>query len=61
MSFLNQFAEARREVRKTAKTMPQLFPQWQAWQQAERELAEAQARRDAAKAAWDRVLKGEQR
>ena len=61
MTFLDQFEQARREVREVAKTMPHLFPEWQTWQQAKRQLADAQDRHDAAKAEWDRVRGKEQR
>jgi hypothetical protein len=40
-----------------AKHFPHVFIEWQVWQQAERELAQAKAKRDAAKKAWDRISK----
>ncbi len=61
MSIFDQIAGARREVRKMAKHFPHTFVEWQVWQRTERELAEAKARRDAAKAEWDRVRGKEQR
>jgi hypothetical protein len=52
MSFLEQIKDARRQVQKLARNFPHIFNEWQAWQQAERELKVAKARRDAAKKAW---------
>jgi hypothetical protein len=45
-------AEARKRHAHTCRVMPSLWPKWHEWQQAERELKEARAKRDAAKKAW---------
>lgn len=53
-TFMKQFSAAQDEVRKSAETMPQMFPQWHVWQNAEAALEEAKIKRDVAKLAWDK-------
>lgn len=53
--FLDQIAKAKAEVRKMKRTMPHIFPQWQALKHAEDDLAKAKANLKAAKEAWNKV------
>ena len=55
MSIHEQIAQARKEVQGLKKTSPHIFPQWQALQDAKRELEQAKIKYQRAKSAWKSV------
>lgn len=53
-SFLAQFDQARTEVARFKKTIPYIFPEWQALKIAEREFEQAQLKLETARNRWEK-------
>lgn len=53
-----QIKSAQRSLQETAEVAPWLYPAYNHYKQAERELAMAQAKFDKAKAEWDQFRQG---
>lgn len=58
MSLLETIEQSRADVRRLAKTVPHIFPEWLRLQHAKRNLAAAQSEVRAAQKEWDKRKKG---